>query len=540
MNVMNSFGNRQYNVAAYERLSREDDRKEESSSIESQKIIIESFAKFSGIKITRHYSDDGFTGSNFNRPAFEQLIKDIEDGLINCVIVKDLSRLGRELYETGTYIEDYFLSRNVRFIAINDSYDSQVGDSMLGIRLSVNDMYLRDTSRKIRSSFDAKRERGDYIGSFAKYGYQKDPSNTKRLIIDPVTAPIVAQIFEWVASGLGTSVVAHRLTKLNHPIPSIYKKENRPTSDKNLNNGNGIWRPQTVKLIVTDMMYLGHMVQRRWKKISYTSKKLVELPKDEWIIVKNTHEPIVSQELFDKAQLTLEKGKKFIAKNDEFHLFQGLLVCKDCGHNMSITRKKRKQGYSYYASCNYYQKYSKYDLCTPHRINYIHLEEDLLSYLKEVGSAFIQNYEANDLTKKCLREKQKNSIQLSEKQKEIEVEISKTQDIISNLYEDRLSNVISTKQYTMLSKKYEQTLENLEKEQSSILKAIDNMEKDDSKELDECKKLIYKFMTFEFPTRDLMLQLIDKIEVDEDKNIEIFFNVNLTKYINLNKEKGNS
>lgn len=207
---------------------------------------------------------------------------------------------------------------------------------------------------------------------------------------------------------------------------------------------------------------------------------------------------------------------------------------------MSITRKKRKQGYSYYASCNYYQKYSKYDLCTPHRINYIHLEEDLLSYLKEVGSAFIQSYEANDLTKKCLREKQKNSIQLSEKHKEIEVEISKTQDIISNLYEDRLSNVISTKQYTMLSKKYEQTLENLEKEQSSILKAIDNMEKDDSKELDKCKKLIYKFMTFEFPTRELMLQLIDKIEVDEDKNIEIFFNVNLTKYINLNKEKGNS
>ena len=140
-----------YLVGAYERLSKEDDRRDESSSIESQKMIIESFARFNDLKIIRHYSDDGFTGSNFNRPGFEQLKKDIEEGLINCVIVKDLSRLGRELYETGSYIEEYFLSKQVRFIAINDGYDSNVGDSMLGIRLSVNDLYLRDTSKLYRN-----------------------------------------------------------------------------------------------------------------------------------------------------------------------------------------------------------------------------------------------------------------------------------------------------------------------------------------------------------------------------------------------------
>ena len=180
--------NQKYYVGAYERLSREDDRKEESSSIESQKMIIESFAKFNKLQIIKHYSDDGFTGSNFNRPGFEELKKDIEEGMINCVIVKDLSRLGRELYLTGQYIEEYFLSKNVRFIAINDGYDSEIGDSMLGIRLSVNDMYLRDTSKKIRSSFDEKRRRGDYIGSIPTYGYIKNPNNPKQIQLNPANA----------------------------------------------------------------------------------------------------------------------------------------------------------------------------------------------------------------------------------------------------------------------------------------------------------------------------------------------------------------
>ena len=193
--MMNTEMNHVYKVAAYERLSKEDDRKEESSSIENQRMIIESFAKFNKFNIIKHYSDDGFTGSNFNRPGFEALKKDIESKKINCVIVKDLSRLGRELYLTGSYIEEYFISKNVRFIAINDGYDSLVGDSMLGIRLSVNDMYLRDTSKKIRSSFDVRRKNGDYIGSYAKYGYMKDPNNPKHLIIDPNTAPIVQNLY---------------------------------------------------------------------------------------------------------------------------------------------------------------------------------------------------------------------------------------------------------------------------------------------------------------------------------------------------------
>lgn len=535
---MNGFG-LNYKVAAYERLSREDDRKDESSSIESQKMIIESFAKFNNLKIIEHYSDDGFTGSNFNRPGFERLKKAIEDNLINCVIVKDLSRLGRELYETGAYIEEYFLSKNVRFIAINDGYDSEIGDSMLGIRLSVNDLYLRDTSKKIRSTFDAKRKKGDYIGSFATFGYMKNPDNPKQLIRDPNVDHVVIQIFEWIASGIGTSTVAHRLTKQGVPIPSLYKKEHRPNLQKELNEGNGIWRPQTVKGIASNKMYLGHMVQGRWKKQSYNSKRLLELPESQWIIVENTHEPIVTQELFDKVQKELDKNKRYAAKNEKKHLFQGLLKCKECGHNMSILTKKNKNSISYSAECNYYTKYSKYGLCCSHRINYQYLEEDLLHFLKEVGKVFLEKFDEEKLITQAMNIRQKELIENERELKKIESEKEKNQKIIANLYDDRLNEIISTRQYVMMSKKYDEILENLEKKEEHLKEKLNMSDSiDRNTEIEECRTLLKQFMQFEKPTNELMFQLIDKIEVDKDKNVEVYFKSDISKYIDMVRKKG--
>jgi len=525
-------------VGAYERLSKEDDRRDESSSIESQKMIIESFAKFNNLKIMRHYCDDGFTGSNFNRPGFEELKRDIEDGLINCVIVKDLSRLGRELYETGSYIEEYFLSKQVRFIAINDGYDSDVGDSMLGIRLSVNDLYLRDTSKKIRTTFDAKRKKGDYIGSFAKYGYMKDPDNPKHLIPDPHVCHVVVQIFEWLSEGIGTSTIAHRLTAMNIPIPSIYKKENRTNCQKDLNKGNGIWRPQTVKGIGSDQMYLGHMVQGRWKKLSYNSKRLIELPESQWIIVKNTHEPLVSQELFDNAQATLNKSKKYRAKNEKKYLFQGLLKCKECGHNISIYRKKTRTGYVLSTECNYYSKYSKYGLCSSHRINYSLFEEDMLHFLREIGEKFLENYDDKKLIEKSMRMQRADEEHIQKKLIQIDKELEKNQTILSNLYEDRLNDVISVRQYSLMAKKYDDILVSLEKQQADLnLKLVKMKDNHHSNEMKKCKELIEKFMKFEMPSHELMYQLIDRIEIDKDKNIEVFFKIDIGKYIDISPKK---
>ena len=534
MNLKNNFHNMNYRVAAYERLSKEDDRVDESSSIESQKMIIESFANYEGLKILKHYSDDGWSGSNFNRPNFEKLIQDIEDGLINCVIVKDLSRLGRELYETGSYIEEYFLSKRVRFIAINDGYDSKVGDSMLGIRLSVNDLYLRDTSKKIRSSFDAKRKKGLYIGSYAKFGYLKNKDNPKELIKDSYAAPIVAEMFEMIASGMGSTAVAHELTNRGIPIPSVYKKENRPYMNKELGSGKGIWRPQTVLGIVSDEMYLGNMVQGRWRKVSYNSKKLIETPKSEWIVVKNTHEPIVSQELFDKVQRELEKKKKYRAKGKQKQLLQGLMYCKECGHTIGISYKKLKNGYSKWTTCNLFSKYYRYDLCSPHRLNYTYLEEDVLCFLRKIGEKFFEVCEKEDILKESVKIEQKQLYQLEQESEKIEKEMVKHQNILTKLYEDRLNGVINTRQYTMMSKKYDEKLLDLEKKNVEITEMIEKIKaSDNNRSFDECKVLLEKFMKFEYPTRELMNELIEKIEIDKNMNVEIFLNIDVKKYVDI-------
>ncbi len=520
----------EYRVGAYERLSKEDNRNDESSSIESQKMIIESFASFHQMKIIRHYCDDGYTGSNFNRPGFEDLINDIEKGYIDCVIVKDLSRLGRELYKTGTYIEDYFLARQVRFIAVNDGYDSNVGDAMLGIRLSVNDLYLRDTSKKIRSSLDAKRKKGDYIGSFAKYGYMKNPQNPKQLIPDPMVSSHIIQMFEWASVGLGTGKIAQKLTSCGYPIPSVYKNENRShVLLKNENQGRGIWRAQTVKSILTDQIYLGHMVQGRWKKLSYHSKKLVELPEDQWIIVKNTHQPLISQELFDKVQIALKKTKKYSAKKDKKYLLQGLLFCKECGHAISISEKKYKTKTSHYGHCNYYQKYSKYKLCTAHHFNYDQLEQDMRDFFLKIGEKMTEDRTVDKLMASFFRFNDQNLKKNQDKIKELKKEYNKKNNLILKLYEDRLNDIISLQQYQLLASKYDNDIKILLKEIKGLKKAI-VMKTNDCVQK-KYQQRLREFLKSQYITHEFLYQVIDRIDISENKTVDIYFKVDFSNYL---------
>lgn len=517
-----------YLAAGYERLSKEDDKRDESSSIESQKMIIESFAKFNAIKIVAHYSDDGFTGSNFDRPGFERLKQAIENGEINCIIVKDLSRLGRQLYETGTYIEEYFLAKRVRFIAINDGYDSNVGDAMLGIRLSVNDLYLRDTSKKIRTTFDAKRKKGDYIATYPKYGYQKNPDNPKQLIIDKEAADVVRMIFKWISEGTGTSVVAHRLTAKKIAIPSIYKKETRGNQQISLNDGFGIWSSQTVRSIASDQMYLGNMVQGRWQKLSYNSKKLIELPPSKWIVVENTHEPIVSKELFACVQNELSKKQKYRSRHEKKYLFQGLLKCKECGHNISIYKRKNKTGYLLWGECNYYSKYSKYHLCSSHRINYSIFLKEMEALFKRIGNNFFKNYDVKPLLKKMELLVNQENESLIKESNTIKNEIIKNEHILAKLYQDRLDEIISKQQYISLAKKYQSQLDTLKKKQKKIQK---QMMIKTPKNISSFELLISDYLQFNKLSNELLYRLIDRIEIDRNKNMEIFFKVKVKEYL---------
>lgn len=210
-----------YKIGIYIRLSREDGDDLESESVTNQRSLLTGYLKANGLSIVDEYVDDGYSGGNFDRPAFKEMINDIESGKINCVITKDLSRLGREMYKTGKYIEEYFLEHGVRYIAINDSYDSNIGDSMLGIRLSVNDLYLRDVSKKVKTSLRAKQNRGDYIGSFALYGYKKDPSDRHKLIVDEEVRHIIELIYDLALEGKSPNKIAEHLTLKKVPIPIV-------------------------------------------------------------------------------------------------------------------------------------------------------------------------------------------------------------------------------------------------------------------------------------------------------------------------------
>ncbi len=512
-----------YKCGSYNRLSKEDlIRKDESSSISSQKLIIKSFANFNNLEIVEEYVDDGFTGANFDRPDFNRMFDDIELGRINCVITKDLSRLGRDYIDTGYYLERYFPKMNVRYIAINDGYDSNVGDSMLGIRLGVNDLYLRDTSRKIKGSFKAKQEQGLYIGSFPCYGYKKDLNDNHKLVIDEEVSNIVKKIFNMADENKGPGAIARELTRLKIPIPAVYKNEPRAKLITT-NDGKGVWRHQTVSSILTSEMYIGNMVQNTYNKISYNSKKLRKVAKDNYVVVENTHEAIIDKDLFYRVGGKLKK-KTRTPKTKIYYLFIGLLKCKDCGRGISVTKKKTKTTNYLYTCCNRYTITSSVKECSPHRVNYTLLEADILEFIKELGKSFVNQYDSKTLLNDSLKLINKQESDILEEIKGIDISISKNEDIIKKIYNDRLEDIITPDNFKMLSVKYEQIIKELKEQREDLEDKITNIKfKNNSNDYNKCKKIMNEYLSLKNPSKELINRIIDRIEIDEDKNIDVYF-----------------
>ena len=529
-------GNKIYNCAEYLRLSKEDlGRNDESSSIQSQRLIIEAFARHNNLKIACEYVDDGYSGGNFDRPAFARMIEDIESGKINCVITKDLSRLGREMYKTGNYIEQYFLEHDVRYIAINDSYDSNIGDSMLGLRLGVNDLYLRDVSKKVRSSFRIKQERGEYIGSFPCYGYIKDPEDKHKLIIDPEASKIVKLIYELCLEGLGVTRICRKLTEDKIPIPIVYKKEPRGLAVTE-NDGYGIWKNSTVRNILKSQMYIGNMVQHTHEKISYRGKKCKHLNEKDFIVVENTHEPIISKEDFEQVQEIL-KQKSHTPKDRNFDRFllSGMMFCGKCGHTLGVSVKKTKSKPSEYTHCNHYLRKGIMSGCTPNRLNYHLLEKDIINFLNEIGEKFIKHYDIRNLVEDSVYVYNRDIDEMQKELNQIENNIQKKINIISNLYNDKLEDVISIDVYKSLSDNHEKELEQLKIKKEEIenkLKIFSDKSKE--KEFTKCREAVENFMKLKTPSRSTIKNLISKIVVYDrgnEKEVKVFFKFKELDYL---------
>ena len=513
----------EYICGAYDRLSDADNKTDESSSIQSQKIIIDSFAKFNNLKIYKHYVDDGYSGGNFDRPGFQEMIKDIESGKINCVITKDLSRLGREMYKTGKYIEEYFLEKGVRYIAINDSYDSNIGDSMLGIRLSVNDLYLRDVSKKVKTSLRAKQNRGDYIGSFPLYGYKKDPSDRHKLIVDEDVRYVIELIYDLALEGYSPNKIAESLTLKKIPIPIVHKKEPR-AKDVTENDGYGIWKRQTVFGILTNQMYIGNMVQNTHNKISYNSKKLRKTTADELIIVENTHEGIISKEVFEKVQEILKSKMTTRATDHQLdYLLGGMLYCHECGRTIRISEDVLKSGVRHYTQCNLYTRKGKFGICSSHRINYDWLEEDIVEYLQEVCEKFCKHYNFNEIEDNSEDIVMKNIKEINTKIERIKTLLNSHKNTIDNLYLDKVKGLVDNEMYKRIYDKTQDEISklNIELENLEKKKQANEKQNDTNSSFHKCKKSILDYMSLKNPTKNMVERLVDRIEIDKDKKVYV-------------------
>lgn len=383
-----------FKVAGYIRLSKEDRIKDESNSVTNQKAIIESYIKKNeDLEFVDFYIDDGYSGTTFDRPEYKRMFKDIVDGQVNTIIVKDLSRFGRNHIQSDDYIENILPGYNVRFISIIDDVDSfnnpkSVCSIEIPLKNLMNDQYARDISEKVRSTLKIKQLNGEFIGVTAPYGYLKNPKDKHKFIIDKEASYIVKKIFNMILLGKSRKEISEHLNSKNVLTPSLYKLSKENTTSEDLIYSKK-WNSEIVNRILRNETYTGTLIQNIKTKPNYRTDKLIDVNKDEWIITENHHEPIISRDKFDKVQQILNRKTK-VNKNDDIDLFSGYLKCSHCGSNLII--KKSKNQIYYYCS-----SYIKYKSCLKYSINKKKLEQ-------MVKDEIIKKNDIEQLDRKVLNE----------------------------------------------------------------------------------------------------------------------------------------
>ncbi len=530
----NGLKNKIWSVALYIRLSQEDadngEDKQESNSVTSQKTLLNEFIEeHDDLIVYDTYIDDGFTGTDFNRPSFQRLLEDMRNGNINCVIVKDLSRLGRNYIEVGNYIEQVFPLFNIRFIAINDQVDSFKNPSstntiLVPFKNLINDEYCRDTSIKIRTSLNGKKKKGEFIGAFPSYGYIKDPKDKHKLIIDESVAGIIRKIFDWnVNEGLGKIAICHKLNDLGILNPTGHKKLELGQNYHNygIQDNTYTWTPSTVRNILNNEVYIGNTVQGKRKTKSYKVHKVEAVPKEEWVIVPNTHEPIIDKETFEKAQELSRRDTKISQKTKELSVWAGFLKCADCQRAMNKKSSTNKSGSKYeYYICSTYRKKSN-NLCTKHSIKVENLEKAVLQAINLHIHLFIN-------TEKIVQQINGSSFQ-NAKNKNMEnmimakqSEISKISNFKRTLYEDWKNEDITREEYLEYKQKYENDIERLKQNIERLKNEKQQCERQNISR-NEWIETFKEQKSISQLSRNIMMELIDCIYVKENADIMIQF-----------------
>lgn len=511
-------------VALYIRLSVEDNKKR-GCSVENQKLVLNDFlADKPDFVVYDTYIDNGATGTNFHRPGFQQMLSDIETGYIDCVIVKDLSRLGRNSIDTGYYIEQYFHTHNVRFIAVTDQFDtadpgSLHGGIMLPLKNMINEAYALDIGRKIKAQARQAMKDGDYIGARAPYGYRKAPDNCHKLLIDEDTAPVVRQIFEWAHGHVALNRIVRNLNEMGITAPSHYKKSTGEITSPGL-IGSGKWQTRTVMKILESEVYTGDLVQGKTKIVDHQQVKAGE---DNLIIAKCTHEPIISYELFTAVQeyrkQICEESRAVPKRPYTPNIFKGKVFCADCGRSLHRQRAERKKGPDvYWFHCLTNSRVAK-DSCKGVMMQETELIATVTAILeKELAVALGMSLPLFQLEAKQKQDKDRLKNQMSARRQEIE----KKRRLIRGLYENFVQGILINEEYFELKADYENSISTLFGEIEALEKDIDvldsrlvryrAMEKD-AKSLAQDHAL----------TAELIDRLIERIEIDHERNIRVSF-----------------
>ena len=506
-----------YHAALYIRLSKEDESEGPSQSVQNQESLLREFVQQHRLSVYDTYVDDGWSGTNFDRPDFQRMIGDIEARKVNMVITKDLSRLGRDYIMTGHYMERYFPEHRVRYISLLDGIDTGVDSTANDItpfRAIMNDMYAKDISKKIKSVKRDKQRKGQFIGGKPAYGYKMHPTEKNKIVIDEEVAPVVRRIFALALSGMSCRNIATRLNQEGVPTPATYA--NLPVARPGPYTG--LWSSERISEMLQNETYIGNMVQGRSVKISYKSKKCLRQAPANWVVVEGTHEPLVDGETFRKVQLLVGSRKHTRSRTYDF-LLKGLIFCHECGYPLAVLNRKNARGEDVlYFVCRTYQRFTKAGVCTCHSIKEKTVTDAVVAKVREVCQACLKPDELLPMAREAVENAGKGSglkMELQDLQSRIDSLTAK----LDRMYTDRLNGLLPEADFQRIFSRIKGEREQLEEKR----KALAFQQKSPVPSEDRARELVQRFIETAGESRELLVSLIERVELTEDKEVIIKF-----------------
>ena len=506
-----------YHAALYIRLSKEDESEGPSQSVQNQESLLREFVQQHRLSVYDTYVDDGWSGTNFDRPDFQRMIADIEAKKVNMVITKDLSRLGRDYIMTGHYMERYFPEHRVRYISLLDGIDTGVDSTANDItpfRAIMNDMYAKDISKKIKSVKRDKQRKGQFIGGKPVYGYKMHPTEKNKIVIDEEVAPVVRRVFALALSGMSCRNIASLLNQEGIPTPATYA--NLPVAKPGPYTG--LWSSERISDMLQNETYIGNMVQGRSVKISYKSKKCLKQDPANWVVVEGTHEPLVDAETFRKVRMLVNSRKHTRSRTYDF-LLKGLIFCHECGYPLAVLNRKNARGEDVlYFVCRTYQRFTKAGACTCHSIKEKTVTDAVIAKVREVCQAYLNPDELLPIALEVVE----NARKQSNLEVELQIVQAKIDSLTANLdrmYTDRLNGLLPEADFQRIFSRIKLEREQLEEKRQ----ALELQKKSPVRSEDRARELVQRFIETAGESRELLVSLIERVELTEDKEVIIKF-----------------